>query len=105
MRFPKLVFIKYVKYVLGFFEVFLGIRLMLRLLGANPEAPIVDLVYVVTDIISSPFKGIFSDVYLKSGGALDLVTVATMIGYPVLVYLIIELIHLITKKDSSDEGV
>ena len=105
MRFPKSSFIKYIKYTLALFEILLGIRLGFRFLGANPQAPIVDFLYTLTDVISSPFQGIFSDIQTKGGGVFDLVTVATMIGYPVLVYLLVELVHLITKKDSSDEGM
>lgn len=103
MRFPKHTFIKYTRYVLGFFEILLGIRLVLRLLAANPAAPIVDLLYTLTSIIITPFRGIFSDIYLRSGGIFDLVTITSMVGYPIIVYLIFELVNIITKDRDAEE--
>lgn len=105
MRFPKMTFVKYTRYVLGFFEILMGLRLLLRLLGANPVAPIVDLLYTLTAIIISPFRGIFSDIYLRSGGVLDLVTVTAMIGYPILVYLLFELVNVVARDRRESETV
>jgi len=101
MRFPKTAFIKYIKYALAFFEISLGLRFLLRILGASATAPIVDFFYTLTDVMASPFRGIFQNVTFRSGGVLDLVTVAAMVGYPVVVYLVMELVHLITKHDTS----
>ncbi|HXF43865.1 MAG TPA: YggT family protein [Candidatus Paceibacterota bacterium] len=98
-------FVKYTRYVLGFFEILMGLRLLLRLLGANPVAPIVDLLYTLTAIIISPFRGIFSDIYLRSGGVLDLVTVTAMIGYPILVYLLFELVNVVARDRRESETV
>ena len=103
MRFPKHAFVKYMRYVLGFFEILLGIRLVLRLLAANPAAPIVDLLYTLTSIIITPFRGIFSDIYLRSGGIFDLVTITSMVSYPIIVYLIFELVNIIAKDRDAEE--
>jgi len=103
MRFPKQTFIKYTRYVLSFFEILLGLRLVLRLLGANPAAPVVDLLYTLTNAITSPFRGIFSDIYLRSGGIFDLVTITSMVGYPIIVYLIFELVNIIAKDRDAEE--
>lgn len=97
MHFPKRSVIKFIKYILGFFELLLGLRLVLRLLGANPLTPIVDFLYAVTNTIIVPFRGIFSNVELRGGGIFDIVTITAMIGYPIIVYLLIELIHAIAK--------
>jgi len=104
MAFPKKSVINFVKYALGFFELFLGLRLLLRLLAANPLTPIVDFLYTVTDIIMLPFQGIFSNVELRSGGIFDVVAITSMIGYPIIVYLLMELLHVIAK-DKKHESV
>lgn len=103
MRFPKNAFIKYTRYVLGFFEMLLGLRLVLRLLGANPAAPIVDLLYTLTNVVIAPFRGIFSDIYLRGGGIFDLVTITAMVGYPIIVYLIFELVNIIARDRDAEE--
>ncbi len=92
-------FIKYLKYALAVAEIFLAIRLILKFLGANPIALIVQFFYIITDIIIVPFQGIFTNPKLSNGSVIDLVGLATMIGYPIIIYLLIELIHLLTKKE------
>lgn len=98
MSFPKKTVIDFIKYLLGFFELFLGLRLVLRLLGANPTTPIVELLYLITSVINAPFKGIFSNIELRSGGVFDLVTITAMVGYPIIVYLLIEFLNLVVKE-------
>ena len=105
MIFPKYPFLTFIKYVLGFFEILLGIRLVLRLLSANPAAPIVDLLYVLTGVIIAPFQNIFSNVSVRGGGVFDIVTLTAMICYPIIVYLFIELVHIITKDRGHEEKV
>ncbi len=102
MAFPKKPVIKFVRYVLGFFELFLGLRLILRLLGANPSTPIVDFLYTITDMIIYPFQGIFSNVRFSGGGVLDVVAVTSMIGYPIIFYLLIELLNVIAKEKKRE---
>ena len=94
MNFPKHALIRFLQYLLGLFEVLLAIRLVLRFLDANPAAGIVELVYKITEVIILPFKGIFANIYLSGGGILDTVTISAMIGYPIIAYIIIELLQL-----------
>jgi hypothetical protein len=46
-------------YILGFIEILLAFRFVLKLLGANPTSGFVDLVYNVTGILTMPFDSIF----------------------------------------------
>src|SRR3989338_1911718 len=98
MQLLKHAVVRYVNYFLGAFEALLAARLVLRLLGASPQAAIVNGIYRLTDIIIGPFAGIFSNVNFGNGSIFDVVAVSAMIGYPILVYLIMELIHLIAKE-------
>ena len=42
----------------GILEAFIGLRFLLKLIAANPNAPFVSLVYRVTDLFLWPFAGI-----------------------------------------------
>jgi len=97
-RFPY-AFVKYLKYALAVAEIFLAVRLVLKFLGASTVAIIVQFFYVLTDIIIVPFQGIFANPHLSNGSVIDLVALATMIGYPIIIYLLIELLHLLTHKE------
>ncbi len=92
---------KYMKYVLGFIELFLGFRVLLMFLKASDVAPIVDLLYRVTDVIMVPFAGIFRDIALRNGSVIDLNALSSMVGYPIVLYLLNELLHLIAKDEPS----
>lgn len=98
MNFPAESLARYIKYFLGLFEVLLAVRIVLKFLAANPKAVIVDLVYKMSDIIIYPFSGIFKNAYLTGGGIVDVVAISAMIGYPILVYIIVEIIYMAVKK-------
>lgn len=46
-------------YVLGFIEVLLAFRFILKLFGANPNSGFVDFVYSVSGVLTAPFDNIF----------------------------------------------
>ncbi len=46
-------------YLLGFIEVVLTIRFVLKLLGANTTSTFVNLAYTVTAVLTAPFDSIF----------------------------------------------
>lgn len=98
MRFPAISLARYIKYFLGLFEVLLAVRIILKFLAANPQAVIVDLVYKVSDIVIYPFSGIFKNAYLAGGGMVDVVAISAMVGYPILVYIILELVYMAAKE-------
>ncbi|MFH0806605.1 MAG: hypothetical protein V1885_02695 [Candidatus Brennerbacteria bacterium] len=99
MQFPIAPIAKYLKYILGFAELLLGFRALLLFLEANAIAPIVELLYTVTDAIMVPFSGIFSDFILRNGSVIDLNAFSAMVGYPIILYAFIELLRIISKDD------
>lgn len=46
-------------YVVGFIEILIGFRFVLKVLGANPGSGFVDFVYSITGILTAPFDNIF----------------------------------------------
>lgn len=54
-------------YVVGFVEILLGFRFVLKLFGANPNSGFVDFVYSITGILSGPFDNIFGVTSSKTG--------------------------------------
>jgi len=99
MRFPKNTVVMYLKYLLSIVEVLLVVRIALQLFGASAQAMIVEFFYVITGIIVTPFQGIFNNVPLRVGGVVDLVAISAIIGYPILVFLIKELLEAFVKDD------
>lgn len=54
------VFSNIIWYILGLVETLLGLRLLLKLLGANPSSGFVDFIYSVTNVLTAPFDNIFN---------------------------------------------
>ncbi len=74
-------------------EVFLFLRLVLKFLGANPEALVVNLIYKYSYILIFPFNLIFSNLYWR-GHLIEVATFSAMIGYAILVFVIFEILKL-----------
>ncbi|MDP3974910.1 MAG: hypothetical protein Q8P88_01320 [Candidatus Jorgensenbacteria bacterium] len=102
MRFSVFTITKYLKYVLGFAELLLAFRVFLMFLEANAVAPIVELLYMVTDAIMIPFAGIFRDLVLRNGSVIDLDAFSAMVGYPIILYILVELLHLVIKNEELE---
>lgn len=86
----------WVKYIGGVLEAFLGLRVVLKYLGANPSTPIVKILYDFTDFLSYPFRKIFSD-WVVRGGVVDWTAISAMVGYLILIILIVKLIRIFVK--------
>lgn len=54
-------------YILGFIEVLLGLRFVLKLFGANPASGFVDFIYGVSGVLSAPFDNIFGVTSTEAG--------------------------------------
>ncbi|MFH1036696.1 MAG: hypothetical protein V1756_01330 [Patescibacteria group bacterium] len=72
-------------------EFFLFLRLLLKFLGANPATPVVSLLYKYSDIVVYPFNSIFQNIFWK-GHFVEIVTIATMAGYAVVVFILSRLL-------------
>ena len=46
-------------YIVGFVEILLAFRFVLKLFGANPASGFVDFIYTVTGVLTAPFDNIF----------------------------------------------
>ena len=84
-------------YILGLIEVLLGLRLILRLSGANPGSGFVDLIEAVTDPLVAPFAGIFR-VAREDGSVLEPATLVAMVVYGLVAYGIVALLRISTAR-------
>lgn len=82
--------------ILFLLEIFLFLRLLLKFLGANPKALIVNLIYKGTEIIIFPFKFIFSNIYWKSY-FIETAALSAMLGYALAVFIIFKLLRIFSE--------
>jgi hypothetical protein len=94
---------KYVYYILGVLEVLFAIRLIFKLLGANPTSGFVSLIYSMTGLFLTPFTSIFRTAVTKGVETQSILEPATIIGmivYSLVAWGIIKLIEI--NKKSKD---
>lgn len=84
-----------VKLIIGAIEFFLGLRFLLRLLGANAEAPFVSWIYEMSAPLLAPFEGIFPSARVE-GLVFDFTTLFALLVYVFIGYLILEAVAYIS---------
>lgn len=78
-------------------EIFLGLRFILRLFGANASAPFVQFIYNSSTPLLEPFRGIFPIRVIEPGMVVEFSTLFAIIIYALFAYLIMELIAWIVR--------
>lgn len=89
-------------YILGFIEILLLFRFILKFLGANPGAGFTSLVYGITYVFTAPFLTVFHITYIE-GSIFEWTTLLAMLVYWIIAWGIIKL-FLIGKTVSTPEA-
>ena len=97
--------IKIVYFIGGVLEIFLGLRLILKLLGASAGNAFVPFIYNVTRIFVLPFSGIFSTAVTQGAeteAVFEPATIIAMLIYALLAWGIVKLIVILRNKNQPD---
>lgn len=89
----------------GIIEIFLGLRLILKLFAANANTPFVAWIYETTRGMLAPFANMFPNPVLDGGIVIEFSTIFAMFAYAILGYLITELILYIAYYSTTYERV
>jgi uncharacterized protein YggT (Ycf19 family) len=92
-------------YLAGLVEALLGLRFLLRLIGANPAAGFVEAVNTLTDPLVAPFRNIVA-VPPVNGGVFDWNTLIAMAVYWLIAWAIIRLFFIsrpVTEEEARTE--
>jgi NADH:ubiquinone oxidoreductase subunit 6 (subunit J) len=78
----------------GLIASILSMRLMLSLLGANPEAGFSRFIYSTTNMMVRPFEALFGiDTSIKTtGGRFEIETIMAIVVYGLLTWLIVRIL-------------
>ncbi len=88
---------------IGIVEVFLGVRFLFRLLGANPNNGFVSWLYEVSGQLLEPFRGIFPVEAVEPGYVLEFSTLFAMVAYGLLGFLVLTLVDALLPDDKRRE--
>lgn len=87
--------------VIGLVEVTIGMRVLLKLLGASTAAPFVAWVYQISQPLLKPFEGMFPSERLTGGFVIEFSALFALLIYGVLGYLIEEVILHFRRSSSK----
>ncbi len=91
--FPAGFAVRVVNTIIGLIEGALVLRIVLKLLAANPSAQFVAWVYEVTDRLLGPFAGALPVFVVSGSSVFELSVVLAIIGYSILGWLIVLLLN------------
>lgn len=94
--------IQAIYFVFGVIEALIGIRIVLRLLGANPNNAFADFIYSVTGPFIAPFAGIFGTPS-SDGYVLELHSILALVIYALVAYLLAALVRLVMQPGTHHE--
>lgn len=86
--------LQWIYVIFGLIEGLIGIRFVLKLLGANPTAPFTSLIYTITAPLVAPFDGIFATTQ-RDGYVLEPHSIGAVIVYALLSWVIARVMWLL----------
>jgi uncharacterized protein YggT (Ycf19 family) len=84
--------------VLSFVEIMIGLRIILKLFGANTGAPFVTWVYETTRPLLAPFAGIFPEPTINGFFVIEFSAIFALVVYALVAYVIESTIKFIDDK-------
>jgi len=86
--------------ILGILEVLLGLRFMLKLIGANPNSGFAVFMYGLTGVFTAPFTGLVPS-WVSGATVLEVTTLIAMAIYALLFWGVVRLIPILTDRARS----
>jgi len=86
--------------ILGILEVLLGLRFMLKLIGANPDSGFAVFMYGLTGVFTAPFTGLVPN-WVSGATVLEVTTLIAMVIYALLFWGVVRLIPILTDRARS----
>lgn len=86
--------------LLGILEIFLGLRFVLKLIGANASSGFSVFIYGVTGAVIAPFRSLLGTPTYQ-GSVFEITTLVAMAVYALFFWIIVRLIRIATDRSTS----
>lgn len=91
---------QFVWLVFGAIEGLIGLRVLLKLLAANPDNPFARLIYGTTDVFLWPFRGLTAEPSV-GGVVLELSSIIALVVYALLAWVIAKALWILLYQPRS----
>jgi len=88
-------------YIVGFAEILIGLRFVLKLFGANPSSSFVDVTYNITGVLTAPFDTIFGVATATEGQVSSVFEPSILVAAAVYALIAWGIVKLITINQQS----
>ena len=85
----------------GLLELGLGLRILLKLIAANPASPFARFVYGATELFVWPFQGLTATPAASNGMMLEISTFFAILVYAVATWGVVQILYLLFSPSSS----
>lgn len=82
----------FINFIIAIAEIFLGLRVLLRLFAANPDVPFVQWVYHSSDVLLQPFRGVFPTQVIAPDHLIDFSALFAMLVYGLIAMALLALV-------------
>jgi len=96
--------VRIVYLVFGAAEAFIAVRVILKLLAANPDAGFTSLTYSITEPFVAFFQGVFPDAQSR-GNMLELSSLLAIVVYALLAFGIATVIRILARRQGPGAPV
>jgi len=86
--------------ILGLLEILLGLRFVLKLIGANPGSGFSEFIYGITALFVAPFAGLIRTP-VAGGAVLELTTFIAMAVYALFFWLVVRGIEIVADRPTA----
>lgn len=97
----EVIIARVVYYVFAVIEILIGLRFILRLLGANRDAGFVAFIYTVSSFFMAPFNAVFKT-QVSSGAAFEGSALVALAVYALVAWGIVSLVRAVSPRRSSE---
>lgn len=89
----------FINFFTALVALFLGLRVILRLFGANPDVAFVQWVYDSSGTLLQPFRGIFPTAEIAPGSVIDFSALFALLVYGLLGMALLSLVLWLTPDE------
>lgn len=90
-----------VYYLFAVAEILLALRVILKLIAANPASGFTRFIYAITVPLIAPFRNIVAAPTAANGSTLEISSLFAIVIYLIACWLLLRLLHLILERPES----
>jgi uncharacterized protein YggT (Ycf19 family) len=91
---------RFIWWATGLLEGLIGLRVLLRMMAANPGNPFASFIYAITDLFLWPFQTLTANP-ASGGTVLEISSVIAMMVYLVFAWVMVELLWLLLGRERA----